>query len=325
MQVETATRFLTSVVDDEDCAYATQKQALNALAFFFKQVCGMEEPRFGVKLKKTGTRIPVVLAKEEAQKIFAKLDQPQEVPKKTDGRYGLAARLQYGAGLRRSELVRLRIKDVDLVRKTLTVRQGKGDKDRITMLPGSLCKELAEQIERARVLWQKDRASGLAGVHIHGALGRKFSLAAESFEWFWLFPARQTSLDPETGVKRRYHLHGQVYSEAIRRAAKAVGIEKRVTSHALRHSFATHLLEAGIDLRTIQELLGHEDITTTEIYLHVAMGVSGLGVASPLDGFGMDEARGVSLVSIQAGSGMPRGMSAFPGAGVCGGVTDGRE
>jgi integrase len=106
---------------------------------------------------------------------------------------------------------------------------------------------------------------------------------------FWLFPARQTSLDPETGVKRRYHLHGQVYSEAIRRAAKAVGIEKRVTSHALRHSFATHLLEAGIDLRTIQELLGHEDITTTEIYLHVAMGVSGLGVTSPLDGFGMDD------------------------------------
>ena len=184
MQVETATRFLTSVVDDEDCAYATQKQALNALAFFFKQVCGMEEPRFGVKLKKTGTRIPVVLSKKEAQEIFTKLEEPQEVPKRTDGRYGLAARLRYGAGLRRSEQVRLRIKDVDLVRKTLTVRQGKGDKDRITMLPGSLCKELAEQIERARVLWQKDRASGLAGVHIPGALGRKFSLAAESFEWF---------------------------------------------------------------------------------------------------------------------------------------------
>jgi integrase len=235
MQVETATRFLTSVVDDEDCAYATQKQALNALAFFFKQVCGMEEPRFGVKLKKTGTRIPVVLSKKEAQEIFTKLEEPQEVPKKTDGRYGLAARLQYGAGLRRSELVRLRIKDVDLDRGTLTVRQGKGDKDRVTMLPASLRDALAAQIEVARALWQKDRVAGLAGVHIHGALGRKFSQAAESFEWFWLFPARQTSLDPETGVKRRYHLHGQVYSEAIKRAAKAVGIEKRVTSHALRH------------------------------------------------------------------------------------------
>ncbi len=151
------------------------------------------------------------------------------------------------------------------------------------MLPASLQEKLAEQIEEARVLWQKDRVTGLAGVHIPGALSRKFSLAAEEFKWFWLFPARQTSMDPETGVKRRYHLHGQVYSDAIKRAAEAVGIEKRVTSHALRHSFATHLLEAGTDLRSIQELLGHEDITTTEIYLHVAVGTNGLGVKSPVD------------------------------------------
>ncbi|MEM7603412.1 MAG: tyrosine-type recombinase/integrase, partial [Verrucomicrobiota bacterium] len=184
MKIETATRFLTSVVEDEDCAYSTQKQALNALALFFKQVCGIEDPRFGVKLKKTGTRIPVVLAKAEAQEIFAELEKPKEVQRKSDGRYGLPARLQYGAGLRRSELVRLRIKDVDLNRKTLTIRQGKGDKDRVTMLPGSLCRELAEQIEKARALWKNDRATGLAGVHIRGALGRKFSLAAESFEWF---------------------------------------------------------------------------------------------------------------------------------------------
>jgi site-specific recombinase XerD len=129
MQVDTATRFLTSVVAEEDCAYSTQKQALNALAFFFKQVCGMENPRFGVKLKKTGTRIPVVLSKEETQDVFTKLEEPTKVLRKTDGRYGLPARLQYGAGLRRSELVRLRIKDVDLARGTLTVRLGKGDKD----------------------------------------------------------------------------------------------------------------------------------------------------------------------------------------------------
>ncbi|MDF1741198.1 MAG: integron integrase [Verrucomicrobiales bacterium] len=288
MQVETATRFLTSVVDDEDAAYTTQKQALNALAFFFKQVCGMENPRFRVKLKKTGTRIPVVLSKEETQAVIAKLEEPAKVPRKTDGRYGLPARLQYGAGLRRSELVRLRIKDVDLGRGTITVRQSKGDKDRVTMLPASLQKELAEQIEKARVLWQHDRATGLAGVHIPGALSRKFSLAAEEFKWFWLFPARQTSMDPETGVKRRHHLHGQVYSDAIKRASEAIGIEKRVTSHALRHSFATHLLEAGTDLRTIQELLGHEDITTTEIYLHVAIGSNGLGVTSPLDNLGAE-------------------------------------
>ncbi|MCL4154798.1 UNVERIFIED_CONTAM: hypothetical protein GTU68_036514, partial [Idotea baltica] len=252
----------------------TQKQALNALAFFFKHVCGVEDPVFGVRLKKTGTRIPVVLSQKETQKIFQRLEEP---PKEK-------TRLQYGAGLRRSELIRLRIQDVDLERGTLTVRQGKGDKDRVTMLPESLVSKLEKQIEKARAVWRKDRKAGLAGVHIRGALGRKFSLAAESFEWFWLFPARQTSMDPETGVKRRYHLHGQVYSEAIKRAAHAVGIEKRVTSHALRHSFATHLLESGTDLRTIQELLGHEDITTTEIYLHVAIGSNGLGVQSPLDG-----------------------------------------
>ena len=283
MQIETATRFLTDVVDDEDCAYSTQKQALSALALFFKQVLGVEKPVFGVKLRKTGTRIPVVLSKAETQRVITKLEEPTKVPKKTDGKYGLPARLQYGAGLRRSELVRLRIKDIDLDRGTLTIRQAKGDKDRITIIPKTLHQELDKQIEMARKVWQKDRTAGLAGVHIRGALGRKFSQAAESFEWFWLFPARQTSIDPECGIRRRHHMHGQVYSEAIKRAAKAVGIEKRVTSHALRHSFATHLLEAGTDLRTIQELLGHEDITTTEIYLHVAVGTNGLGVTSPLD------------------------------------------
>jgi integron integrase len=276
MKVETATRFLTSVVEDEDCAYSTQKQALNALAFFFKYVCGVEEPVFQVKLRKTGTRVPVVLSKQETQRVFEKLESPE-------GRYALAARLQYGAGLRLTELVRLRIKDVDLERGTVTVRGGKGDKDRVTVLPLSLRVELARQVERAREVWRGDREAGLPGVWLPGALSRKFKRAAESFEWFWLFPARQVSIDPESGVPRRHHLHGKVYNEAIKRAAATAGIEKQVTSHALRHSFATHLLEGGADLRTIQELLGHEDITTTEIYLHVATGVNGLGVVSPLD------------------------------------------
>jgi integron integrase len=276
MQVATATRFLTSVVEDEDCAYSTQKQALNALAHFFKHVLGVEEPVFGVKLRNTGTRIPVVLSKPETQKVFEKIETP-------DGRYALAARLQYGAGLRLSELVRLRVKDVDVGRGTLTVRCGKGDKDRVTVLPKSLREEVAKQIESARELWKKDREAGLAGVYIPGALARKFRQAAETFEWFWLFPAKQVSTDPECAVRRRHHLLGQVYNEAIKRAASAAGIDKRVTSHALRHSFATHLLENGTDLRTIQDLLGHEDITTTEIYLHVAIGEHGLGVVSPLD------------------------------------------
>jgi integron integrase len=279
MKVETATRFLTSVVDDEDCAYSTQKQALNAVAFFFMHVCGVEAPVFQVKLRKTGARVPVVLSKKETHLLFEKL----RMQATRESQYELAARLQYGAGLRNSELVRLRVQDVDVGRGTVTVRQGKGDKDRVTVLPKSLREEVARQIERAREAWQGDREAGMAGVHMPGALARKFRRAAESFEWFWLFPARQVSADPESEVRRRHHLHGQVYNESIKRAAAGAGIEKRVTSHALRHSFATHLLEGGTDLRTIQELLGHEDITTTEIYLHVATGANGLGVVSPLD------------------------------------------
>lgn len=278
MEVETATRFLTSVVEDEDCAYSTQKQALNALAFFFKYVLDVAEPVFGVKLKKTGTRIPVVLAKSEARQLIGKMEETET----KDARYALAARLQYGAGLRLSEVMRLRVQDVDLERGTVTIRQGKGGKDRMSVLPKSMMKDLAAQVEYARSLWQRDTENGQAGVYIPGALARKFRNAAETFEWFWLLPAKQLSTDPQSGRRMRHHMHDKVYNEAIKRAARAAGIEKQVTSHALRHSFATHLLENGTDLRTIQELLGHEDITTTEIYLHVSMS-HGLGVSSPLD------------------------------------------
>ena len=274
IQPETATRFLTALVADEECAFATQKQALNALAFFFKNVCRIENPVFAVKLRKTDQRMPVVLSKEEARDLMARLE----------GRYQLAARLQYGAGLRLQELVTLRIKDLDLDRGVLTVRGGKGDKDRTTVIPNSLKPDLRAWIEGVRKTYEEDRAAGRAGVYIPGALGRKFSKAGESWEWMWLFPAFKESQDPESGVIRRHHLLGKVYNEAIKRGSQDAGIAKRVTSHALRHSFATHLLENGTDLRTIQELLGHEDITTTEIYLHVAVGVNGMGVRSPLDG-----------------------------------------
>jgi integrase len=258
-----------------------------------------------------------VLSQPEAQQVFVKLDEAASSGQSLDRRYGLAARLQYGAGLRLSELLRLRIKDVDLARGTLTVRLGKCDKDRVTVLPKSLLGEVKDQIEAAREVWRGDRDDGLAGVYLPGALARKFRRAAESFEWFWLFPARQTAIDPATvgapprgpagdsspskinnrsstignqsdAILRRHNFHGKGYNDAIKRAAAAVGIHKRVTSHALRHSFATHLLEAGTDLRTIQDLLGHENIATTEIYLHVAVGANGLGVLSPLDGMASD-------------------------------------
>ena len=276
MKVETGTAFLQSIVADEECAYSTQKQALNALAFFFRRICGMENPRFGVKLRKTEQRVPVVLSKKETSEV---LDDMRE----HEPRYALAAELQYGAGLRLSELMSVRIKDIDLDRGTLTIRQGKGDKDRMTVLPKSLTGALSKQIEKVRKVWEADREEDQPGVYLPGALARKFREAAKTFLWFWLFPAPKTSRDPISGIVRRHHLHGGAYSKALTRSTCRVGIHKRVTSHALRHSFATHLLENGTDLRTIQELLGHEDITTTEIYLHVAVGVNGMGVRSPLD------------------------------------------
>jgi integrase len=195
-------------------------------------------------------RVPVVLSQGETERLIETLEHAEPTPERDReaesesgtergrerrGRYALAARLQYGAGLRLSELVRLRIKDVDLERGTVTVRQGKGDKDRMSVLPRSLRDGIAAQIERARELWEQDRADGLAGVYLPGGLARKFRRAAESFEWSWLFPARQVSVDPESGLHRRHHLLGKVYNKAITRAAAAAGIEKRVTSHALRH------------------------------------------------------------------------------------------
>jgi integron integrase len=276
--VNKATAFLQSIVAQEDCAYSTQKQALNALAYFFKHVCEVEDPVFGVKLRKTGQRVPVVLSKKETGAL---LDDMRE----NESRYALAAELQYGAGLRLTELMGLRIKDVDLDRSTLTIRQGKGDKDRVTLIPKSLRSRIAQQIEKARQVWESDRAENQPGVYLPGALARKFRAAAKEFAWFWLFPAPKISRDPASGIVRRHHVHPKVYSKAMKRSSQRARIDKRVTTHVLRHSFATDLLEAGTDLRTIQELLGHEEITTTEIYLHVAVGENGLGVTSPLDGF----------------------------------------
>ncbi|MEJ6829102.1 MAG: integron integrase [Akkermansiaceae bacterium] len=276
MKPETARDYLTEIVVKEKKAFATQKQALNALVFFFKDACGMDSVDLQVKLRKTQKRIPVVMTSKEVLQVLGLLEE----------RYVIAGKLQYGSGLRLNELVSLRVKDIDLERGMLTVRSGKGDKDRTTVIPEGLKEELREHLAKARAVFEKDRADGKAGVQIPGALGRKFSKAGETWPWFWVFPAMKESVDPESKIRRRHHLHGKVYGEAIKRAAEAAMIPKRITTHVLRHSFATHLLERGTDIRTIQELLGHEDVATTQIYTHVAMGTNGLGVVSPLDSLG---------------------------------------
>ena len=269
-----AKEWLTMLVSEKKVAYSTQKQALNALVFLYKDVCGMEEVDLGVRLRKTSQRIPVVLDMQEIMAMIEKLEPAYKLP----------AKLQYGTGLRVSELARLRIKDVDTKREQLTVKCGKGDKDRVTMLPQQLITDIEQLKKSARVLYDDDREKGVAGVALPGALARKMPKAGERWSWFWLFPADHLSMDPETEMRRRYHLHAGVYARALTRAARLAGIEKRVTSHVLRHSFATHLLERGCDIRTIQELLGHTDVATTQIYTHVAKGSNSCGIRSPLDG-----------------------------------------
>jgi integron integrase len=189
----------------------------------------------------------------------------------------------YGSGLRLMELLRLRIHHVDLARMQLTVHGGKGDKDRVTMVPARLAAGLGRQIEDLREMFAADRRENLPGVWLPEGLARKYPKAGERWEWQWLFPSRETSVDPATGVRRRHHTLDGAFQNAIRSAAAAAKLDKRVTPHVLRHSFATHLLEAGTDIRTVQDLLGHESVETTQIYTHV-MQKPGMGVRSPLDG-----------------------------------------
>lgn len=270
---ERARDYLSALVSERKVSFATQKQALNALVFFFKDVCGMEEVDLEVRLRKTEPRLPVVL---DVKEVLAVLD-------KIDRRFALMARIQYGGGLRLKELVSLRVKDVDEIRGMITIRETKGDKHRTTVLPESLREEVAERKKRLRELHEKDRDAGLPGVALPGAFAFKDRKAGEKWPWQWFFPGNKPSKDPESGIIRRHHVHVENYSKAVRRAVEEAMIDKRASTHALRHAFATHLLEGGTDLRTIQELLGHSDVKTTEIYTHVAKGVGAIGVRSPLD------------------------------------------
>ncbi|MFT5109530.1 MAG: integron integrase [Pseudoalteromonas tetraodonis] len=273
MNPAVACEWLTYLVEVKGMSYSSQKSALNALAFFYKSVCGMEEVDLRVRLRKTQARVPVVLSQGEVARVIEQLS----------GKYQLMARLQYGTGIRISELMSLRVKDFDWERNQVVVREAKGDKSRVTMLPAGVKAELFARRDVVRPVFEMDRANGLAGVKLPTLLARKYPSAPESWQWFWMFPSKKLSFDPDDGTERRHHLHAESYRKALRKAVEAAGIEKRVTPHVFRHSFATHLLETGTDIRTLQELLGHEDVKTTERYTHVAQGVGGTGVRSPLD------------------------------------------
>ena len=265
--------FLSDLAVRGRVSVATQKQALSALVFLFREALGREPGDLsGFELSRRGRRLPTVLSRQECGKLFDALA----------GTARLMAELMYGSGLRLTELLRLRIKDVDVDRLRLTVRAGKGDKDRMTVLPEKLVEPLRAHRDRVRELYETDRAAGLAGAWLPEALERKYPGAGTSWEWQWLFPSRQVMRDPRSGLRRRHHVLDATFQHAIRHGARAARLNKRVTPHTLRHSFATHLLESGVDIRTLQDLLGHVDATTTQIYTHV-MARPGLGVRSPLD------------------------------------------
>jgi integron integrase len=224
---------------------------------------------------KARERMPTVLSEAEVTRVIAALENQM----------ALLARLLYGTGLRLMEGLRLRVKDVDFDRREIVVREGKGAKDRRVMLPESIVTPLKDQLARARLLWGKDRERHLPGVFMPDALDRKYTSASTSWPWFWVFPADNLSVDPRTGVQRRHHLFEQRLQRAIKQAVALAGITQSVSVHTLRHSFATHLLESGYDIRTVQELLGHSDVSTTMIYTHV-LNRGGRGVVSPLGRIG---------------------------------------
>jgi len=265
--------FLSNLAVEKNVAGATQNQAFNALIFLYREVLILPlEGRVNAIRAAKKERLPVVLTTEETAKILTVMS----------GVTQLMAKLLYGSGLRLMECVRLRVKDLDFDLKQITVRSGKGDKDRFTTLSEALIPSLNDQLERVKMLHERDLVEGHGNVYLPNALERKYPKAGTEFRWQYVFPAKTVSTDPRTGMVRRHHVAPSALEKAIRRAVETVGIDKRVSSHAFRHSFATHLLHSGTDIRTIQSLLGHADLQTTMIYTHVAK-QGGCGVKSPLD------------------------------------------
>ncbi|WP_374321034.1 integron integrase [Pseudoxanthomonas kaohsiungensis] len=265
--------FLTRLATRDHVAASTQNQALSALLFLYREVLGVDLPWMeNVVRARRPQRLPVVLSRAQVASLLQKLA----------GREALMAGLLYGSGLRLMECVRLRVKDVGLERNELVVRDGKGGKDRMTVLPGALKEALARQLAEVRLLHARDLACGHGRVYLPHALARKYPSAAAELAWQYVFPATRLSEDPRDGVRRRHHVDEKVLQKAVRRAALECGFDRPATPHTLRHCFATHLLESGADIRTVQELLGHKDVATTQIYTHV-LNRGALGVLSPLD------------------------------------------
>ena len=265
--------FLTHLAVDGRVAASTQNQALSALLFLYGQVLEIELPRLsGIAPARRSLRLPVVFTKEEARLVLAQLK----------GDYALMARLLYGSGLRLLECLRLRVKDIDFSRLQITVREGKGNKDRITMLPVSAAPALRTHLEKVRVLHWQALAQGHGSVHLPNAYARKNPGAAKAWGWQYVFPAAKPSVDPRSGEVRRHHVGEKNLQNAVMAAVRQAALTKPASCHTFRHSFATHLLENGYDLRTIQELLGHQDVATTMIYTHV-LNRPGLAVKSPAD------------------------------------------
>jgi len=277
--------FLSWLANERKVSVSTHKQALSALVFLYEKVLGLDLPWLAqIGRPKRQARLPEVLTPHEVACLL----------KQVDAEHRVLADLLYGTGMRIMEGLRLRVKDVDFERRAIIVREGKGAKDRVVMLPASVVPALHEQMAQARQLWAADHA----GVFMPDALDRKYPRAAASWTWFWVFPQATLSVDPRTGQSRRHHGHEQAFQRAFKRALLRASIERPATPHTLRHSFATHLLQAGYDIRTVQELLGHSDVGTTMVYTHV-LKLGGRAVRSPLDALGGvagHAARGASTV-----------------------------
>ena len=265
--------FLAMLTTERKVSASTHNQALSAVLFLYREVLSVEMPWLdNINRPTQKRRIRSVLTRDEVAGLLAHMD----------GQTALLARLLYGTGMRLMEGMRLRIKDVDFDRHVIIVREAKGGKDRVVMLPHSLVPALRVQMLTARAQWEADRQAQRRGVETPHALEKKYPKIGHSWGWFWMFPSPTLSIDPRSGVERRHHLYEDRVQRALKKAVPLAGIHKPVSVHTLRHSFATHLLQAGTDIRTVQELLGHSDVSTTMIYTHVLKVAAG-GTASPLD------------------------------------------